>query len=1020
MRQGELGRVRRKFVDKVSNVLIMQFLDDLLDDGVLNHGEKDSIVEENNTTADKARTLIDTVKKKGDEASRKLIAHIHSRDSTLYSELGLSCVQPAQPAAVRPSEQEWSITLNPATESFWMDKVKDNSVYPVDKKSIKNRVALLITNIKFTDEKMNRNGADKDEENMEKLLTALKYEVVKYTNLTGKAIDDAILKFSKHPKLKETDSVIVVIMSHGKLGKVLGVDWKKGDEKPDEFLIDNIYKHLGSEKCPALLDKPKIIIIQACRGEEEGSAFVRDVVSDDASQSNVPPPADEDNLEADTVKCVHKEKDFTALLSCTPDTVSYRQRDLGSFLIQYIVEVFNTFVHKDDIEELFRRVMQRFEKFSPRTKRQMPTKDRCTLIKRFYFFPLDNKQHPHPLPYPRVHSHHSTAPVQDGTILVAESTQAQNVVSDQALQEWRAIRAQQDQECNETLLEDQEKEMKKLAYQAFEEKRQKPPLSVPSTLPLLSLPSTLPLLSLPSTQPLLSVPSSQPPLSVPSTLPLLSLPSTQPLLSVPSSQPPLSVPSTQPLLSLPSTQPLLSLPSSQPPLSVPSTLPLLSLPSSQPPLSVPSTQPPLNLFSYTTEIQILEDGPLTPSSAQDLDIIVDEQEEPVSQSLSPVSQHQLGEPVDETDLQNILKKLVSKVDESFCPTSNQINVCRNNVLLCSLRAFKRRNFNPEAKLDVVFVDEDGNGEGAVDEGGPTREYLRLLMRAIHQSNIFEGHEKDRQLSLDTQALQTNLYTWVAKMIAVCVVHGGVGPHFFSERLFQQICGIPTSLASVDEVCDHTFRQQLIKIQEATTVQEANSAIAEGADSLSIIGALRHVSNLKEKDSLVQSAADFFVNGRMQTALDQFVEGFRTLGLLEELRENPAVFRSMFVSEERPLQAKDLFSLFGIDYSVQGSNKRAKENSTICYWRDWLIDIEEGECSAITLEKVLEFTSGASTVPPLGFPHRPQIHFIHEANRVFPEANTCLIILRLPIHSDYEDFSKYMEEGILQAPTFGVA
>ncbi|XP_049913676.1 uncharacterized protein LOC126398392 isoform X3 [Epinephelus moara] len=853
----ELARVRRKFVDKVSKVLIKQLLDDLLDDGVLNDGQKDSIVEEYSTTADKARVLIDTVKKKGDEASRKLIAHIHSRDSTLYSELGLSCVQPAQPAAVRLSEQEWSITLNPATESFWMDKVKDNNVYPVDKKSIKNRVALLITNIKFTDEKLNRNGADKDEENMEKLLTALKYEVVKYTNLTGKAIDDAILKFSKHPKLKETDSVIVVIMSHGKLGKVLGVDWKKGDEKPDEFLIDNIYKHLGSEKCPALLDKPKIIIIQACRGEEEGSAFVRDVVSDDASQSNLPPPADEDNLEADTVKCVHKEKDFTALLSCTPDTVSYRQRDLGSFLIQYIVEVFNTFAHKDDIEELFRRVMQRFEKFSPRTKRQMPTKDRCTLIKRFYFFPLDNK----------------------------------------------------------------------------------PPLSVPST------------------------------------------------------QPPLSVPSTQPPLSVPSTQP---------------------------PLSVPSTQPPLNLFSYTTEIQILEDGPLTPSSAQDLDIIVDEQEEPVSQSLSHVSQHQLGEPVDETDLQNIQKKLVSKVDESFCPTSNQINVCRNNVLLCSLRAFKRRNFNPEAKLNVVFVDEDGNGEGAVDEGGPTREYLRLLMRAIHQSNIFEGHEKDRQLSLDTQALQTNLYTWVAKMIAVCVVHGGVGPHFFSERLFQQICGIPTSLANVDEVCDHTFRQQLIKIQEATTVQEANSAIAEAADSLSIIGALRHVSNLKEKDSLVQSAADFFVDGRMQTALDQFVEGFRTLGLLEELRENPAVFRSMFVSEERPLQAKDLFSLFGVDYSVQGSNKRAKENSTICYWRDWLIDIEEGECSPITLEKVLEFTSGASTVPPLGFPHRPQIHFIHEANRVFPEANTCLIILRLPIHSDYEDFRKYMEEGILQAPTFGVA
>ena len=62
------------------------------------------------------------------------------------------------------------------------------------------------------------------------------------------------------------------------------------------------------------------------------------------------------------------------------------------------------------------------------------------------------------------------------------------------------------------------------------------------------------------------------------------------------------------------------------------------------------------------------------------------------------------------------------------------------------------------------------------------------------------------------ALQTKLYTWVATMIAVCVVHGGVGPHFFSERLFQQICGLPTLPTIVDEVGDHTFREHLIKVR----------------------------------------------------------------------------------------------------------------------------------------------------------------------------------------------------------------
>lgn len=38
------------------------------------------------------------------------------------------------------------------------------------------------------------------------------------------------------------------------------------------------------------------------------------------------------------------------------DTVSYRQKVQGAFLIQYVVEVFNTFAHKDDIEVLFRKV----------------------------------------------------------------------------------------------------------------------------------------------------------------------------------------------------------------------------------------------------------------------------------------------------------------------------------------------------------------------------------------------------------------------------------------------------------------------------------------------------------------------------------------------------------------------------------------------------------------------------------------------------------------------------------------
>lgn len=54
--------------------------------------------------------------------------------------------------------------------------------------------------------------------------------------------------------------------SHGKRGAVAGVNSHSELSADDDFSLDNIYSHLGPKTCPALCDKPKIILIQACRG----------------------------------------------------------------------------------------------------------------------------------------------------------------------------------------------------------------------------------------------------------------------------------------------------------------------------------------------------------------------------------------------------------------------------------------------------------------------------------------------------------------------------------------------------------------------------------------------------------------------------------------------------------------------------------------------------------------------------------------------------------------------------------
>ncbi|KAM9733610.1 caspase-1-like [Menidia menidia] len=376
MADKELSRVRLNFVGKVSKGVLKDLLDGLLEDGVLNEGEVESILEENSTKKDKARSLIDSVRMKGSTASRKMIVRLEIIDPTLYSELGLSCGQLAQPDGKPQKDEGSSFTPTSSIESFWKTRQNDPDTYPVTKTAFGNRVALLITNIKFSVERLNRNGAERDEENMEKLLSSFGYEVVKHRNLSAKEIDDAIMKFSKHPKLRETDSVFVVIMSHGKLGAVCGVESEVDGE--DDFPINRIYDHLSPQKCTALLDKPKVIIIQACRGGEKGGVLVGDSINQ---------PVAEEDFEDDTLKFVHKEKDFISLLSSTPDTVSYRHTHLGSLLIQYINEVFNESACKDPIQELFRKVMLRFESFQNTNKLQMATVDRCTLTRHFYLYP---------------------------------------------------------------------------------------------------------------------------------------------------------------------------------------------------------------------------------------------------------------------------------------------------------------------------------------------------------------------------------------------------------------------------------------------------------------------------------------------------------------------------------------------------------------------------------------------------------------------------------------------------------
>ena len=64
----------------------------------------------------------------------------------------------------------------------------------------------------------------------------------------------------------------------------------------------------------------------------------------------------------------------------------------------------------------------------------------------------------------------------------------------------------------------------------------------------------------------------------------------------------------------------------------------------------------------------------------------------------------------------------------------------------SCRFLQRKKFNPLLEISVRFADDIGKSEGAIDAGGPRREFLRLLIKECNlNSGIFSGPDDNRIL-----------------------------------------------------------------------------------------------------------------------------------------------------------------------------------------------------------------------------------------------------------------------------------
>uniref|UniRef100_A0A7S0S796 Caspase family p20 domain-containing protein n=1 Tax=Mantoniella antarctica TaxID=81844 RepID=A0A7S0S796_9CHLO len=193
-----------------------------------------------------------------------------------------------------------------------------------------------------------RPGGEVDQRRIFQLLQDLRFEVVLCENPTTEDVDEKC-NWAK----SRTDSLacfICVIMGHGRAGHV-------GIKNGAIDLKEDVFQHFKANKCKAFRGKPKIFIVNACRGS--GRTVMYGMECDDANVKTFNQSGD---IESDLhlfEKSVPDESDMLFAYATLDGSVAWRDREKGTWFISTLIDVLREKRHEEHFGDMLAMVNQR-------------------------------------------------------------------------------------------------------------------------------------------------------------------------------------------------------------------------------------------------------------------------------------------------------------------------------------------------------------------------------------------------------------------------------------------------------------------------------------------------------------------------------------------------------------------------------------------------------------------------------------------------------------------------------------
>lgn len=138
----------------------------------------------------------------------------------------------------------------------------------------------------------------------------------------------------------------------------------------------------------------------------------------------------------------------------------------------------------------------------------------------------------------------------------------------------------------------------------------------------------------------------------------------------------------------------------------------------------------------------------------------------------------------------------------------RVAVRRKHILQDTLDTLKRIPWKATKYIKVTFI-----GEPGVDDGGPRREFFRLLLESIGRNNMyFRGPVGRRLPSCNALALHDQIFFHIGQIFGLSLLHDGPFVRWLAPVVVNYILGVDASDGlSVEDIPDKEIAAKVEKV-----------------------------------------------------------------------------------------------------------------------------------------------------------------------------------------------------------------